>query len=112
MAWRRPNFRRSYQKVRQYGVRSSARYAYKKGGGSLIFGLGGVAAGYLAPRVVPYQDVAITAIAVLPGVLPMGRTVPWQIRRAASGYVLGSMLRNVLPNVMGVNASSGGVQFA
>lgn len=112
MAWRRPNFRRSYQKVRQYGFRSSARYAYKRGGGSIVWGLGGVAAGYLAPRVVPYQDMIVTAIAVLPGVLPVGRTVPWQVRRAASGYVIGAMARAFMPNVLGVGAATGGVDFA
>lgn len=93
--------RRRYKNIRRFGFRSSARYAYKKGGGSIIFGVGGAALGYMAPRVVPYQDTLMTAIAVLPGVLPMGRTIPWQIRRLASGYVLGSMARAFVPSPFG-----------
>lgn len=86
--------------------RGRARKFYKSGGGSLIFGIGGAVAGYAAPRVIPYQDTIMTAIAVLPGVLPVGRTIPWQLRRFASGYTLGAIGRNVVPGLIG--GSQGG----
>lgn len=91
-------FRRSYRNVRRFGFRSSAKYAYRKGGGSILFAGAGVAAGYAAPRIIPYQDMIMMGLAVLPGVLPMGRTVPWQLRRFASGYVLGGMARQFVPS--------------
>jgi len=110
MAYRKrySNYRKRYSGQR-FG---RARAAYRSGGGSIIFGIGGVAAGYIAPRVIPYQDLVLMAIAVLPGVLPVGKTVPWQVRRFASGYVIGTMIRGILPNIGGVSASSGGADFA
>jgi hypothetical protein len=64
-----------------------------------------VAAGYLAPRFHPYQDVAITALAVLPIRLPYG------IQNIAKGYVLGAIARTFVPSVAGVNSASGGVSY-
>ena len=104
-------YRARYQKYRaKYASRrfGRARAVYKSGGGSVIFALGGVVAGYMAPRVVPYQDLIVTGVAVAPGVLPVGKAVPWQLRRAASGYVLGAIIRNFLPSILGQNAATGG----
>lgn len=92
--------RRSYnwKRFRSGGWKQRGAYKamYRKGGGSIIFGLGGAAAGYLAPTIHPLQDTIMTAVAVLPGVLPVGRTVPWQIRRFASGYVIGRIAKGLL----------------
>jgi len=118
MARYRGGYRNNYLAYRKrgysrgYAVRNTMGKAYRSGGGSIIFGIGGIAAGYVAPRVIPYQDLVLTAIAVLPGVLPVGKTVPWQVRRFASGYVIGTMIRGILPNIGGVSASSGGADFA
>lgn len=100
-------FRRIYRNVRKFGFKSSARYAYKKGGGSILFAGAGVAAGYLAPRVLPYQDTIMMGLAVLPGVLPVGRTIPWQLRRFASGYVLGTMAKAFVPSIPGLPFGGG-----
>lgn len=107
MARRRRMFIPRYSNIKKFGFRKSARYAYKQGGGSLIFGIGGAAAGYLAPTIHPLQDTLLTAIAVLPGVLPVGRTVPWQIRRFASGYVIGRIAKGFI----GGGVSTGGSDF-
>ena len=107
MVWRS---RKRYSSYRSRGY-SRVRSVYKSGGGSILFAAGGAAAGYFAPRVVPYQDMIMTAIAVLPGVLPVGKVVPWQLRRFASGYVAGAMARAFVPNVLGVTASSGGIDY-
>lgn len=91
---------------RRFGRRM--RSGYRAGGGSVIFGLGGAVAGYMAPRVVPYQDLALTALAVIPGVLPVGKTIPWQLRRFASGYVIGSMVKHF---TAGTTQSTAGTDF-
>lgn len=106
-------FRRVYRNVRRFGVRSSARYAYRRGGGSLIFGGAGVVAGYAAPRIHALQDPAMVLCATLPGILPrsMSNIIPWQLRRFASGYVVGTMARAVVPNVLGISASSSNSDF-
>lgn len=106
MAFRR--FRRSIRNVRRFGVRSSARYAYRKGGGSVIFGLGGAVAGAMAPEVLPYQTPVMTMLACLPGVLPksMANVIPWQVRRFASGYVVGRMAKAYV-GIPGVSAATG-----
>ena len=106
---RRRRFSRSwkgrYANVRKYGFRSSAKYAYKSGGGSIIFGLGGAVAGYAAPRLIPYQDTIMMAAACLPGVLPVGRTIPWQLRRFASGYVMGTIVKAFVPGLGGMGTN-------
>ena len=106
MAFRR--FRRSYRNVRRFGFRSSARYAYRKGGGSVIFGLGGAVAGAMATEVLPYQTPALTFLACLPGVLPasMSKVIPWQVRRFASGYVVGRMAKAYI-GIPGVSSATG-----
>jgi hypothetical protein len=38
----------------------------------------------------------------------MHKMVPWQLKKAAAGYVVGSMIRLVLPNVLGATAATGG----
>lgn len=105
----RRNRRFQWQGARRFFSRGGMKAAYRGGGGSVIFGVGGAAAGYLAPRFHPLQDMLMTGLAVLPGVLPMGRAVPWQLRRFASGYVLGTMARSFIapPNVLG-SVSQGG----
>jgi hypothetical protein len=97
--------RRGYSRYRSAGY-GRFRSAYKSGGGSLIFGIGGVAAGWLAPNVFPMQDMIITAIAVLPGVMPMGKTLPWQLRRFASGYVIGRIAQGFIANPLGANSNT------
>lgn len=105
-------FRKRYQNFRKFGARSSARYFYKRAGGARgIAGVSlpyvaGAAAGYLAPRIHPMQDIAITALAVLPIRLPR------YVGPVAKGYVLGMMARSVLPNIGGIGASTGGGDFA
>lgn len=90
-------------RARGYASRgySRGRKMYRAGGGSVIFAGAGVAAGVFAPRIIPYQDMIMMGLAVLPGVLPVGRTVPWQVRRFASGYVLGGMMKAVVPQLGG-----------
>lgn len=99
------------QRAYQYGrMRISRGYA-RRGGWKGIAGvslpyIGGAAAGYLAPRIHPMQDVVITALAVLPVRLPM------RIKPIAQGYVLGMIARQFVPNVLGLTAATGGGDFA
>ena len=81
--------------------------SYKRSGGArgiagmtLPYIAGGIA-GYAAPRVHPYQDIVITALAVAPINLPYG------IKKVAQGYVLGSLIGAMLPSVGGIQAQSG-----
>lgn len=100
-----------WRNFRKFGFRSSGRYFYKKYGGARgIAGIsapyiGGAALGYLAPRVHPMQDMAITLLAVLPIRLPR------YVGPLAKGYVLGSMARAFVPSVGGVSSASGGIQY-
>lgn len=89
-------YRKSYRNFRRFGARSSARYFYNKAGGArgiatnkwVTFGAG-FAAGYLAPKVVPYQDeIALVACAA-----PIKE--PRMVRSIASGYVIGRIVRNM-----------------
>jgi hypothetical protein len=100
---------RGYSRFRAGGMTRRKAF-YKAGGGSILFGAAGVALGYIAPRVLPYQDLVITAIAVAPAIVPrsMMRIIPWQVQKAAGGYVIGSMARALLPNILGVGAATGG----
>lgn len=97
-------FKRYRQRYRSYRSTGRGRFrsAYRSGGGSLIFGLGGVAAGYFAPRIHPAQDMAMTLIATLPAILPRGMRIPWQLSRFAGGYTVGTIARSAIP--MGMNA--------
>lgn len=104
--------RYKWQGFRRLASRGGIRAAYRGGGGSVIFGAAGVIAGIFAPRIHPFQDVALTTVAVLPGVLPVGKTVPWQVRRFASGYVLGVIAKTMVPQIGGIAGSSQGVTFA
>lgn len=99
-------FRKSYRNVRKFGFRSSARYGYKKFGGARgIAGfslpwIAGGALGYAAPRINPYQDMIITAMAVLPIRLPYG------LQNVAKGYVGGMLLRQVMPGIGGFGTAA------
>jgi hypothetical protein len=97
MAYKK-RFRNAYSRGRAWYGRRSTR---QKAGIEkwLPFG-GGAAAGYLAPSVIPYQDAAITAIAVAPV------KVPRAIRHAAQGYVVGRMAKAIIPGLFGMNNSS------
>lgn len=103
MAYRRRRFK--WQGFKRAFSRGGAKAMYRGGGGSLLFGIGGAVAGYAAPRVIPYQDTAMMAIAALPGALPMGRTIPWQLRRFASGYVIGQIIKAFVPGIAGMGTS-------
>ena len=59
-----------------------------------------MAAGYLAPDVVPYQNEAALVLACAPVRLPRN------IRQAASGYVFGRMIRNITQK--GIGTGTGG----
>lgn len=101
-------FKRSYRAIRKYGIRSSARYGYKRAGGARgIAGIGlpwigGAALGYFAPRVSPFQDPAIMALAVLPIRLPYG------IQNIAKGYALATIVKTMIGGVNN-GTSNGGV---
>jgi len=65
----------------------------------LMYGLGGVA-GYMAPRIHPMQDMAITALAVLPVRLPFG------LKKISQGYVLGMLVKGLAPGLLGSGTGS------
>jgi hypothetical protein len=94
---------------RAYGGFNSRRRRFaRRVKGPLGIGMpyvGGAALGYLAPRVHPLQDMAITLLAVLPIRLPR------YVGPLAKGYVLGTMARSFMPNVAGIPAASGGADF-
>jgi len=101
-----------YQGMRragQYGMMRARRSYRRYGGAKGIAGIGlpligGVALGYMAPRVVPYQDMIVTLLAVAPVRLP------YNLQNVAKGYVLGSMAKSFIPNPFGgsgVSSSSG-----
>jgi hypothetical protein len=99
-------YRRSYANVRKFGMRSSAKYAFRKGGRgrryagiSLMYGAG-AAAGYFAPRLHPMQDLAITTLAVLP------ISLPYNLKKITQGYVLGMIVKNFLPSIGGMQGST------
>jgi len=99
------------RRAASYGGMRARRFYRSRGGMKGIAGIslpyiGGAAAGYLAPRIHPMQDVVITALAVLPIRLPM------RIKPIAQGYVLGMIARQFVPNVLGLNAATGGGDFA
>lgn len=74
--------RGGYNRFRAGGVRGMASNKW------VTFGAG-FAAGYLAPKVVPYQDeIALVACAA-----PIRE--PRVIRSVASGYVIGRIVRNM-----------------
>jgi hypothetical protein len=86
---------------------------WNKGGFGVILTpayLGGVAAGLLVPTLVPYQELIMTALAVLPVRLPYG------LKLIAQGYVGGRLVKpfmgNMLPNLFGsTSGSTGGIDF-
>ena len=104
MAWRRRG-RRMMSRARSYGSRRFGRGTWGRGSRNRgLAGIGikyvaGAALGYMAPRVVPYQDLAITAAAVLPVRLPYG------IKGIAQGYVMGMIIKNFLPSIGGFSGS-------
>lgn len=108
---RRRTYRTVYRNVRRYGLRSSAGYGYRRAGGARgIAGfslpwIAGGALGYAAPRLHPMQDMAVTALAVLPVRLPYG------LQNVAKGYVFGMIARQFAPNLLGLPAATGGGNF-
>jgi len=94
---------------RSYGRRSYGRRRGGSSNGSMMkFALGALA-GYFAPRVSPYQDCVITALAVSPV-----KVVPYQFYGYLKGYVGGMVLKQVMPGLSlggltgGSNSSTGG----
>ena len=65
----------------------------------ITFG-GGVAAGYMAPQVVLYQDELALVITAAPV------KVPRMVRSVASGYVVGRIIRNIMGR--GIGTGTGG----
>jgi hypothetical protein len=103
MAYRRRYGGRMMRRARSYGGRARRSFrSYRKSGGfggmNIKF-IGGIAAGYLAPRLHPMQDLAITTLAVLPVRLPYG------IKGIAQGYVMGMIVKNFLPSIGGFAGS-------
>ena len=93
-------FRSRGRRMMRSGRRSYRRFNRRAGGnGMLMYGLGGVA-GYMAPRLHPMQDVAITALAVLPVRLPFG------LKKISQGYVLGMLIKGFIPapNLIGTSS--------
>ena len=89
--------------ARSYGGRARRWGSQNKGGMMKYLPYaGGAVAGYLAPRVIPMQDLLITALAVAP------IRLPYQIKWIAQGYVAGAVVRAFMPSVAGVSASTGG----
>jgi len=93
--------RRMSSSRRRFGRGTWGRGSRNRG----ILGIGlkyaaGAALGYMAPRVVPYQDLVITAMAVLPVRLPYG------IKGIAQGYVAGMIIKNFLPSIGGISGAS------
>lgn len=92
-----------FRRFRAYGGRfkSGARRFYGRGrkafGNQYVKWGIGAAAGVLAPRLHPQQDLLITALAVVPVPLPYG------IKTLAQGYVGGMILK---PLVGGFTGSS------
>jgi len=89
--------------ARRYGGRAR-NWAGRNKGGMMKYlpYAGGAVAGYFAPRVIPYQDLIVTALAVAPV------RMPYSIKWIAQGYVAGAIVRTFLPNVMGQSAATGG----
>lgn len=97
MAYRR--FRRYYSRGRRYFGRARSYARRASGNKWMTFGAG-VAAGYLAPDVVPYQnELALVATAA-----PV--KMPRVVRSVASGYVIGRIIRNITQK--GIGSGTGG----
>ena len=81
--------------------------SYRRAGGARgIAGMslpyiGGAALGWFAPRVHPLQDIAITALAVLPIRLPYG------LQNVAKGYTLATLAKGVFGMNGGTGTSTG-----
>lgn len=93
--------RRYFSRARRYGGRARTYFRSRGGFGNkwITFG-GGVAAGYLAPQVVPYQDELALVITAAPV------KVPRMVRSVASGYVVGRIIRNIMGR--GIGTGTGG----
>lgn len=84
-------------------TRSYRRYGGARGiAGIGLPYIGGAALGWFAPRVSPYQDIAITALAVLP------IRLPYNVQNIAKGYVLGTLAKGVL-GMNGLQTNTGAV---
>lgn len=108
MAWRRRFYGRARSYFRTYGSARRSGYSRRGAFNVMTGGRGtkwvtfgaGAAAGYLAPNVVPYQDEIALVITAAPVRLPR------VVRSAASGYVVGRIIRNIMNR--GVGAGTGG----
>ena len=98
MAYRR-RFRRFYGRARSfYRARGGARgIASNKW---VTFGAG-AAAGFMAPKVIPMQDELALVICAAPVKMPRA------VRSAASGYVIGRIVKNILGGQTSTSTNSG-----
>lgn len=88
--WRGKSFRARARTFRSRGYGRRFKNFSGGMGGGLMYTAGGAVAGYMAPRVVPYQDAIITALAVAPVKMPR------IVRRLAGGYVIGMLAKGFL----------------
>ena len=87
-----------YGRARAWGSRARS-YARRYNQGFNMKYVAGAAIGFVAPTVVPYQDMAMTVMAVLPVKMPYG------IRSVAQGYVLGRIAKGMTGiNLIGESA--------
>lgn len=87
MAYRR--FRRFRRSAHSYGRRGYRRARGLAGNKWVTFGAG-AAAGFLAPKVIPFQDEIALVITAAPVKMPRA------VRSVASGYVIGRIAKNIL----------------
>lgn len=93
--------RRSYRSYRRSSYRK-----YRKSPSYMEVGIG-LAAGYFGGTYFDHQETIMTLLAVIDGIPGVGKSVPWQIRRAARGYVMGRVIKMNYPNLLKSNLVNG-----
>ena len=99
MAYRR-RFKRFYGRARSfYRSRGGARGI--AGNKWVTFGAG-AAAGFMAPKVIPMQDELALVLCAAPVKMPRA------VRSAASGYVIGRIVKNLIGGSTGGSTTNSG----
>jgi len=101
-------FRRFRRMRHRYRVSGGARGWYTRRGGArgiagnkwVTFGAG-AAAGFLAPKVIPFQDEIALVLCAAPVKMPR------MVRSVASGYVIGRIAKNLIGGGLSGQTSGG-----
>lgn len=101
MAYRR--FRKTYRRYFPVGSRRyrAARRARGLAGNKWVTFGAGAAAGFMAPKVIPFQDEIALVITAAPVKMPR------MVRSVASGYVIGRILKNIVGGGLGGSTTGG-----